>query len=319
MAVEPVSTTLAAVGLAALVTTCVDCFEYIQFGRQFGKDFQACLVTIDVVKIRFERWAASVGAFQDGTDTQTSLKIAATEKELKTAKALLGDILIIFEDVQRVSQRFKLKAEEEDQPDRLLVYDHDSVDSGLEPSFEKLHKWSLAVTKMRQKRTGVGRKISWALYEKKHFERLIDDIKDKVESLETVFPAAEKTLLETRQQLCTAEISELKDSSTLALLQKTAGDNDKLLLDMVSTTIAKGHTWGNTKIGGSAFLNQGDQLAVGATPTGSKHKFGDTDVSGHAIASQGDRVGMPDFMAAAITARNERLQRQEANEEGAKQ
>jgi Prion-inhibition and propagation len=318
MAVEPVSTTLAVVGLAALVTTCVDCFEYIQFGRQFGKDFQGCLATIDVVKIRFERWAASVGAFQDGTDTQTSLKIAATEKELKTAKALLGDILIIFEDVQRVSQRFKLKAEEEDQPGRLLVYDHDSVDSGLEPSFEKLHKWSLAVTKMRQKRTGVGRKISWALYEKKHFERLIDDIKDKVESLETVFPAAEKTLLETRQQLCTAEISELKDSSTLALLQKTARDNDKLLLDMVSTTIAKGHTWGNTKVRDSAFLNQGDQLAVGATPTGNKHKFGDTDVSGHAIASQGDRVGMPDFMAAAITARNERLQRQEANEEGAK-
>src|SRR5271156_578772 len=134
MAVEPVSITLAAVGLAALVTTCVDCFEYIQFGRQFGKDFQGCLATIDVVKIRFERWAASVGAFQDGTDTQTSLKIAATEKELKTAKALLGDILIIFEDVQRVSQRFKLKAEEEDQPGRLLVYDHDSVDSGLEPS-----------------------------------------------------------------------------------------------------------------------------------------------------------------------------------------
>jgi hypothetical protein len=63
MAVEPVSTTLAAVGLAALVTTCVDCFEYIQFGRQFGKDFQGCLATIDVVKIRFVLRAANRYAY----------------------------------------------------------------------------------------------------------------------------------------------------------------------------------------------------------------------------------------------------------------
>jgi hypothetical protein len=318
MAVEPVSATLTVVGLAALITTCVDCFEYIQFGHQFGKDFQRSLVTIDVVKIRFERWAASIGTFQDGPDAQISLRIGATEKELKTARALLGDILVTFEDAQRVSQRYKLKAEQDDQPSKLLVYDHNSVDSSLEPSFEQLHKWSRSVTKMRQKRTSVGRKIRWALYEKKHFERLIDDIKDKIESLETVFPAAEETLLETRQQLCAAEISELKDDAALALLQQTARDNDKLLLDSVSTTIAKGHTWGNTNVRDSAFLNQGDQLAVGATPTGNKHTFGDTDVSGHAIVSQGDRVGMPDFMAAAIAARNERLQRQEGNEEGAK-
>lgn len=88
---------------------------------------------------------------------------------------------------------------------------------------------------------------------------------------------------------------------------------------MVSTAIAKGRTWGNTKVGDSAILNQGDQLAVGATPTDNKHIFEETDVSGHAITSQGDRVRMPDFVAATITSRNERLQRQEANEEGAKQ
>jgi hypothetical protein len=37
---EPFGTVAGAIGIASSFTACVDCFEYVQFGRYFGRDFQ---------------------------------------------------------------------------------------------------------------------------------------------------------------------------------------------------------------------------------------------------------------------------------------
>lgn len=36
---EPIGIAAGAVGIAAAFTACVDCFEYVQFGRHFGRDY----------------------------------------------------------------------------------------------------------------------------------------------------------------------------------------------------------------------------------------------------------------------------------------
>lgn len=50
-----------AAGLAGLFTPCVECFEYIQLGRRFGKDYEACQIKLDIVALRLSRWGVLVG------------------------------------------------------------------------------------------------------------------------------------------------------------------------------------------------------------------------------------------------------------------
>lgn len=54
---DPFSATLAVAGLAGLFTACVDRFEYLQLGHQFGKSYQRSLLKLDIAKLRLSRWA----------------------------------------------------------------------------------------------------------------------------------------------------------------------------------------------------------------------------------------------------------------------
>lgn len=57
---EVFSTVASALSVAALFNNCVDCFEYIQLGRHFGRDFERCQLKLDVAKTRLGRWGQAV-------------------------------------------------------------------------------------------------------------------------------------------------------------------------------------------------------------------------------------------------------------------
>src|SRR3954452_10528420 len=57
---EAAGLVVGAVSVAGLFTNCVDCFEYVQMGRNFGKNYQRSLLRVDVVKLRLSRWAEVV-------------------------------------------------------------------------------------------------------------------------------------------------------------------------------------------------------------------------------------------------------------------
>ncbi len=52
---EPFGITAGAVGIAAAVTACVDCFSYMQLGRHFGRDFQTDLLALNCARLRLTR------------------------------------------------------------------------------------------------------------------------------------------------------------------------------------------------------------------------------------------------------------------------
>lgn len=55
---EPISLSL---GLVGSFVACVDCFEYIRIGRNFGEDYQTSVIKLDLVRLRFTRWGEAVG------------------------------------------------------------------------------------------------------------------------------------------------------------------------------------------------------------------------------------------------------------------
>jgi Prion-inhibition and propagation len=49
---EPFGIVAGAIGISSAFTACVDCFEYIQLGRRFGRDFQTHQLAINCASLR---------------------------------------------------------------------------------------------------------------------------------------------------------------------------------------------------------------------------------------------------------------------------
>lgn len=58
---EPAGLVVGIAGLAGTITSCVECFDYIQLGRNFGADYGKCLLRLDAAKLRMSRWGDSLG------------------------------------------------------------------------------------------------------------------------------------------------------------------------------------------------------------------------------------------------------------------
>jgi len=58
---EAAGLTVGVVALAGLFNNAVDCFDYVQAGRSFGKNSQICLTKLSNAQLRVSRWGESVG------------------------------------------------------------------------------------------------------------------------------------------------------------------------------------------------------------------------------------------------------------------
>ena len=150
---EPFGIVAGAISVSAAFTACVDCFEYIQFGRQFGRDFQTDRLSLDCAKLRLARWGQAVNIYSD----PRLGKPDATATEIQTAKDTLLQILALFADSEGISKKYTLGAKSSEDLTLLSANDMDPTVLALENTMKQL-------ASKRQKGTGVLRLTSWALY-----------------------------------------------------------------------------------------------------------------------------------------------------------
>lgn len=81
----------------------------------------------------------------------------------------------------------------------------------------------LALT--RQNRSGIRQKAKWALHQEDQLRRLIEDITDLVNDLETLFPATQQT----QRELANTEVLTIGDTEGIATLKEIAAEQDKML------------------------------------------------------------------------------------------
>jgi hypothetical protein len=103
---EPFGITAGAIGIATAFTACIDCFEYIQFGRHFERDFQTDLLTMSCARLRLTRWGESVNIYND----PRLGKPDATAPEIQLAKDTLLQIVVLFVQTEEISKKYKLTA-----------------------------------------------------------------------------------------------------------------------------------------------------------------------------------------------------------------
>ncbi|OCT45308.1 Heterokaryon incompatibility protein s [Cladophialophora carrionii] len=274
---EAAGLVVGAVSLAGLFTNCVDCFEYVQMGRNFGKNYQRCLLKLDVVKLRLSRWAEAV----NNSSNSHQAAIDTTRKAQQVGE-ILGEIIELFADAERVSAKYKAKAS----GDELVVY---NPENELEPDILSVHRKMRALALKRQKRSSFTQKAAWALYEEKHFRRLIEDVTTLVDALLELFPATQ----ERQRQLSAEEAEEMREERRLDALEDATEGVDQLLQNSVQHAIASqsGHTFSENLAMDNSRVRYGDEHASGVPGAGAGHRYGGNTVQGSSKVHYGNRFG----------------------------
>ncbi|KAH0541568.1 hypothetical protein FGG08_003980 [Glutinoglossum americanum] len=279
---DPVGVTFAVAGLASIFTACVDCFGYVQLGRKFGKDYQRCLLKLDIARLRLSRWGESVKIYEntDGSWQRHEIPLKS-KRDAEAVRGILGEIMALFADAEVVSNRYKSKAKSTD----LALHDS-TID--LEPDLLSLHNKMRDLAINRQKRTGFAKKAAWALYDQKQFSRLIEDVSQLVSNLVELFPATER-----QQQLCLSETKEMGGEADLQVLKDAANGVDDLLQETVIMAISSqgGHQYNSIQAFERARIGNGNYVAAGYVPNGPGHIYNGITASGDSRVWNGDNYG----------------------------
>jgi len=215
------------VALAGLFNNTIECFEFVQLGRTFGKDFQTSQLKLDGARLRLSRWGKSLDLDEDVRNTTSLQGRFGSESTVKHAEALLGQIVELFAGAEGVSNSYKSRTAP--QNDSLAVY---NPQTDLDPAMAKLHNKMRQLAIERQNQSGVRQKAKWALYQEKQFRRLIEDITELVDSLVELFPAIQQA----QRELCDTEVSAIGENEAISILKEIAATQDKFLEQAITKT-----------------------------------------------------------------------------------
>ncbi|KAI1388289.1 prion-inhibition and propagation-domain-containing protein [Hypoxylon trugodes] len=279
-----------AVGIAGIFSTCVECFDYIQIGRRFGKDFQTELLTLSLLKLRLSRWGEAVHINEDNQLGQPE----SLRDNVGLAKDTLYQILVLLADSEKVSSRYRLTAKVGEDLSSLSSTDLEANLGALDNRMRKL-------AAKRQKRTGLGKLTRWALYDKEHYSKLVEDISKLLTNLEETFSVPEANAHSLLAQRDIEQVSgDTKEEQEAAVktLQQLAPGVDNVLKEKVPAVAAtRGISIGSIVIEENARVRDGKFVGaawkgVANLPQGGDSiAIGSAQVKGNARVMNGDTYG----------------------------
>jgi uncharacterized small protein (DUF1192 family) len=275
---EPFGIVAGAIGIASAFTACVDCFEYVQFGRHFGRDFQTSQLALDCARLRLTRWGESVNIYDDPKLGRQD----ATATEIQLAKDVLLQILALFADTEGASKMYKLTAKAGED---LSVYSTDDMDPKMAMLDNKMK--SLAI--QRQKKGRFLKLTSWALYHRSSLKDLLGQIVSLLDEIERLLPAPQF-----QTTLVQQEAAETSDKQSLKLIEDAATGVDNLLQKTVKEVIA-GHQYSNIEIKGQAHTGDAYSSDWSGGAIGASHKYDQIKVEEGGKALVGNKYGGKDF------------------------
>jgi hypothetical protein len=234
--------TTGSLSISGIFNNCLDCFDYVRFGRSFAQDYQISQLTLDITKVRISRWGQAINVHDDPRFAELDLK----ENSLRAAREILEQILILFLEAEKVSNRFRIFAK----PEELAFYD---PICDLDHIFRDLHHRMHIVAGRRHSHTDSLKKTAWCLYGNKKFGELTQAIAGLINDLEYLFP-----LEDTHQRLVILELEDVNDGPSLQALEAAAISVDELLM-RVAGTKAK-------QISGEDYVKHAETLPLTKSP-----------------------------------------------------
>ncbi|RFU29439.1 hypothetical protein B7463_g6898, partial [Scytalidium lignicola] len=204
------------VGLAAVFTTCVDCFEYVQVGREFGGDYERCLLKLDIVKLRLSRWGDAINTRQGQPGV-----IVGNSDEAEIVKKTLGSIIDRFATAEAISSRFRPG----NTSTALVTTGPNSAAVDLDPSLQAMRNKIQEQALKRQNRSTFRQKAAWVFRDKARFDHLLEDVTYFVTQLVELFPMVKAD----QQALAAQDARALENQPRIVELAQVAEDTDEML------------------------------------------------------------------------------------------
>lgn len=241
---DVVGLAIGVVALAGLVTTCLECFEYVQLGRNFATDFQTSRLKLDIAALSLSRWWQAINDTVD-IDNENPSHVAK-------AKEILCQIIELFKRAEDIARKYDgievNRTMEEFQSDALT------------PDVRKLHEKMRNLVLKRQKTSSLKQRTTWAIHDKKELANLLDDITSLTDGLWKIFPPAQQQ----NTTLCLQDANALKDEPALNLLTENTTDLDPVFHSCIVSLTSGQLFHGNTTTG-QARAVFGDHITNGFT------------------------------------------------------
>ncbi|KAJ0114163.1 uncharacterized protein J7T55_007998 [Diaporthe amygdali] len=256
-----------ALSIVALFNNCVEAFEYIQLGRHFGRDFTRCQLKLDVARTRLSRWGQAAAIYND----HRFAAITPPDRLSQHIRAILEEIDELFQVVQKSSKRYEIDATQENLECCTVTT--------MDPPARIVHDRLVTIATQRQKHTGLLKKVSWALYGAKNFDKLIEQITGFIDDLEKVSSPETGRY----RQLVDLEIEEI-DEQSLGILHGATAGVDQALSEAVHEkleVLVTRNRIENIRMEHSARVRVGNEWSSDALP------YYRTDATGEALNQVG--------------------------------
>lgn len=288
---DPASLGMGVAGLFGLFTRCMQCFEYIQYGRRFGTDYEQSVLKLDVSRLRLQRWAESLRLLSNDPKQQVLVEAQLSERDKEIARTLLGSIAEAFENAETLSKGYEQRQKlinptaSEEEAGLAVIESSDEDVSSANTRWKRMHLKMKAKIQSRQKNIGTLRKAKWVLYEKKRFDDLVRDVKDLTDALIENFP---KTIL-VQDQLAIEEVKEVTEDAQDRLLLKSAAEETDVVLQRAveqAILVQDGQQFSGIKLSGQTKVFLGNDVAYGVKVKG--NSYSNLVIDGNAVVHAGN-------------------------------
>jgi hypothetical protein len=279
---EPFGIVAGAFGIAVVFSTCVECFEYVQFARHFGRDFQTSYLELGFARLRLTRWGEAVNVYGDPKLGKPN----ATPADTKMASDILMQILVLFAETEKISKRYELsKSSPTDSHTTQTKQD-------LEPKLKTVDFTIKKLVRQRQKGVSLLKKTTWALHHSAEFQALITNITKLIGNLETLFPAPMVQLQLAKDDAAQFQARE----DLLELVNNVAGSVDNMLQAAAKQALG-GHSYNRVLIAGEGMAINGDSIGTDweGGLIGALHDYDNIQVQGNARVVNGNKYGGRDI------------------------
>ncbi len=268
--------------LGSLFSNCIELAEYISLARNMGADYEASYTKFLILRSRL---VASGTQLRGSLENENQARVATGSGRdwQEAACRILVAIKALLENVKGLESKYGLRSE--GQGDRVrseLQHGHSSALQEVERSLQ-------SNIKQRQQSTGLGRKIVWAIRDRKAFDRLISDLTFYVNELENL---ALSSGAATSLAAVVPELPESISPAAIRLLDAAASCSDvkeatkRQTGNFGDAITSQGHLYLRNEIKQRARVLQGDMGKCG--PHSRRHVFEENVISGGSKVVQGN-------------------------------
>ena len=204
--VEPISLSI---GIAALFTSCIECFEYFKAAKGFEHNFEVLLVKLEYQQERLLVWGDLAG-IGTGGHHDFGPTLGNNEHIEDLTRRCFTSIETLLKDTEALKSKYGVRA--------YTPASDTAPHSGI--SSNALKRLRLRLARQPQGPSVLG-KTRWAIHDETKFQKLVDDIRDLIDGLTTRVPVSS----ELQEQKVQDDIAAMVDDiQSLHLFQEACKD-----------------------------------------------------------------------------------------------